>query len=91
MATTKPKQRPAQPPRRPEKKFGPYHNGLGLAVWLNSVETPDGTRYFRSISIAPRRYRDPKDGVWKDAKSFRPVDLATLTLALAKAQTDNPS
>jgi hypothetical protein len=83
---TKPAKRPQQPARRPEKKFGPYHNGLGLAVWLNSVETEQGTRYFRSISIAPRRYRDPKDGQWKDAKFYRPVDLATLTLALEAAR-----
>jgi hypothetical protein len=45
---TKPAKRPSQPVRRPEKKFGPYHNGLGLAIWLNSVETDQGIRYFRS-------------------------------------------
>ncbi len=54
-------------PQLPEKKWGPFHGGLGLAVWLNQVDTPDGTRYFRSITIAPRRYRDPKTGEWKDA------------------------
>ena len=35
-------------PRRPEKKIGPFHNGLGIAIWLNSVETEHGPRYFRS-------------------------------------------
>src|SRR5262249_9442274 len=75
-----------RPPRRPECKIGPFHNGLGVAVWLNEVETPTGARYFRSITIAPRRFRDEKTGEWKDAASFRPVDLATLGLALEKAQ-----
>ncbi len=72
--------------RHPERKFGPFNDGIGLAVWLNTAETDDGTRYFRSITIAPRRYRDPKDGEWKDAKSFRPADLATLVLALDAAR-----
>jgi hypothetical protein len=67
-------------------KVGPFHNGLGVAVWLNVVETEQGPRYFRSITIAPRRYRDPKTGEWKDASSYRPVDLSTLVLALEKAQ-----
>src|SRR5436309_1569707 len=76
-----------QPARRPERKIGPFHNGLGIAIWLNTVETPQGTRYFRSITIAARRYRDPKDGQWKDAKSYRPMDLPTLALALDAAKT----
>ncbi|MCI0740053.1 MAG: hypothetical protein L0Y72_13490 [Gemmataceae bacterium] len=84
MATPKAK-RPA-PPRRPEKKIGPFHSGLGIAIWLNSVDTEQGPRYFRSITIAARRYRDPETGEWKDAASFRPVDLATLELALAHAR-----
>ena len=84
MSTTTAKaKRPAQPPRRPEKKVGPFHNGLGIAIWLNRVETANGPRYFRSITLAPRRYLDEKTGQWKDAASFRPVDLATLELALA--------
>ena len=78
--------RPAANPRRPEKKIGPFHNGLGIAIWLNSVETEQGPRYFRSITIAARRYRDAKTGEWKDATSFRPVDLATLEIALAHAR-----
>ena len=36
------------PARRPEKKFGPFHNGIGLAIWLNQIETENATRYFRS-------------------------------------------
>jgi hypothetical protein len=85
MSTTKPK-KPAQAPRRPEKKIGPFHNGLGIAIWLNKVETEQGPRFFRSITIAHRRYLDDKTGEWKDAASYRPVDLATLELALAHAR-----
>ena len=44
------------PPRYPEKKYGPLHGGVGLAIWLNEVETGEGTRYFRSIQ--GRRFRD---------------------------------
>ena len=47
MANPKGK-RPAPAPRRPEKKIGPFHNGLGIAIWLNCVETEQGPRYFRS-------------------------------------------
>ena len=85
MSTTKTK-RPVQTPKRPEKKIGPFHNGLGIAIWLNRVDTDQGPRFFRSITLAPRRYLDEKTGQWKDAASFRPVDLATLELALAAAR-----
>jgi hypothetical protein len=85
MSTPKGK-RSARVPRRPEKKIGPFHNGLGIAIWLNCVETDNGPRYFRSITLAPRRYRDPKSGDWKDATSYRPVDLSILELALAHAR-----
>lgn len=84
--STSTKKKPQRPARRPEKKIGPFHSGLGLAIWLNTVETERGPRFFRSITIAPRRYRDPKTGEWKDAQSYRPVDLATLTLALEAAR-----
>lgn len=86
MSTTTKTKKAAQIPRRPEKKIGPFHNGLGLAIWLNKVETELGTRWFRSITLAPRRYLDVKTGKWEDAKSYRPVDLATLELALAEAR-----
>ena len=82
MAT---KNKRSQPVRRPEKKIGPFHGGLGVAIWMNTVDTPQGPRFFRSITIAPRRYRDPKDGQWKDAASYRPIDLPTLILALQAA------
>jgi hypothetical protein len=84
---TKPSKKPAaQAPRRPERKFGPFHNGIGLAIWLNRVETDRGPRFFRSITFNSRRYRDDKTGEWKDAASFRPVDLATLEMALNYAR-----
>lgn len=47
MSATKVK-KPLRPARRPECKIGPFHNGLGVAVWLNEVETAAGPRYFRS-------------------------------------------
>lgn len=80
------KSKPTPPPRRPEKKIGPFHHGLGIAIWLNEVATEQGPRYFRSITLAQRRYLDAKTGQWKDAASYRPVDLATLELALAAAR-----
>ena len=74
--------RQPQPAQRPEKKIGPFHGGLAVAIWLNNVETENGPRFFRSVTLAPRRYRDAKTGEWKDAKSYRPVDLSTLILAM---------
>lgn len=85
-ATAKAKRANNRAPRRPEKKIGPFHNGLGVAIWMNQVDTPEGPRFFRSITLAPRRYLDEKTGEWKDAVSYRPVDLATLELALAAAK-----
>ena len=73
-------------PNRPEKKIGPYAGGIGVAVWLNTIETRDGPRKIRSLTISPRRYRDPESGEWKDAPSYRPQDLPGLLFALTKAQ-----
>jgi len=86
MAATKNKRNVVEAPRRPEKKIGPFHNGLGLAIWLNRVDTQEGPRFFRSITLAPRRYWDTKALEWRDATSYRPVDLATLELAIAAAR-----
>jgi hypothetical protein len=77
--------RPTTAPRRPERKWGPFHGGVGVAVWLNEVETAEGKRFFRSVSIAPRRYLDDKTGKWEDASSLRPTDLPALILALEAA------
>ena len=73
-----------RPAKQPEVKFGPYAGGIGVAVWLNTIETPDGRRETRSITIAPRRYLD-KAGDWQDSKSFRPSDIPILLVGLQKA------
>lgn len=73
-------------PNRPEFKVGPFQGGIGVAVWLNEIETQQGPRTVRSITIAPRRYRDRQSGEWKDATSFRAGDLTALILALEKAR-----
>jgi hypothetical protein len=77
---------PSKPQNYPEKKIGPFAGGVGVAIWVNEVQTEDGTRPIRSISINPRRYLDKQTGEWKDATSFRPADLPALLFALAKAQ-----
>jgi hypothetical protein len=86
MSATKSK-RPivTAPPKRPEKKYGPFHGGVGLAIWLNQVAGDTGPRFFRSVTIAPRRYRDEKTGRWMDSTSFRATDLPALILALEAA------
>src|SRR5258708_28937880 len=71
---------------RPEHKIGPFHGGLGVSIWLNTVDTDKGPRVYRSVTVAPRRYRDTQSGNWKDAKSYRPLDLSTLILALQAAR-----
>src|SRR5207253_2409588 len=55
--TAKPK-KPKVPGKPPELKIGPFQGGIGVAVWLNEVQTERGPKTIRSISIAPRRYRD---------------------------------
>jgi hypothetical protein len=70
----------------PEKKIGPYPGGIGVAIWLNTVDTDHGPRQFRSITISPRRYRDSESGEWRDSTSLRAGDLPALIFALTKAQ-----
>ncbi len=74
-----------RPAKQPEAKFGPYAGGIGVAVWLNTIETADGRREMRSITVAPRRYRDPKTSEWKNSGSFRPSDIPILLVGLQKA------
>ena len=81
---TKTTKRTVTAPRRPERKWGPFHGGVGVAVWLNEVETAEGKRFFRTVSIAPRRYLT-KTGNWEDASSLRPTDLPALILGLEAA------
>ena len=83
MATKTKNRREVRPP---EFKIGPFQGGIGVAVWLNEVEMDGGeVRTMRSITLAPRRYRDKNTGEWKDAGSYRPGDLTALILALEKA------
>jgi hypothetical protein len=83
MATKEKRGKKTQP-RYPEKKWGPFAGGTGVAVWLNEFETESGTRYARTITLSPRRFRDPKTNEWRDG-AYRPVDLAALLLALQAA------
>lgn len=84
---TQPAPTPAPAPRGPEKKFGPFAGGIGVAVWLNSVQGDDGaTRRVRSITLSPRRYRDRQTGEWRDSTSYYPGDIPALMLALQLAQ-----
>lgn len=76
----------ATAPRPPERKWGPFHGGLSVCIWLNEVEDDAGKRFFRSVTISPRRFRDEKTGDWKDAQSLRATDLPSLLLALEAAQ-----
>src|SRR4051812_26368666 len=87
MSTTAAKPKKAKAPGKPpELKIGPFQGGIGVAGWLNEVQTEQGPKTIRSISIAPRRYRDKQTGEWKDSGSFRPGDLTALILALEKAR-----
>ena len=72
-------------PRHPEKKYGPFHGGVGVAVWLNEIQTDAGPRFYRSVSIQPRSYLDKKTGDWMDAGSLRSTDLPALILSLEAA------
>ncbi len=80
---------PVPPPttaqKLPEAKFGPFAGGLSVAIWRNAVETDDGPREIRSITINPRRYKNTDSGEWRNG-SYRTSDIATLVLALQAAQ-----
>lgn len=87
------KQQPDQPaknarrqPRHPEKKIGPFAGGVGVAIWINHVQTNEGPKVFRSITVNPRRYFDQESQEWRDAGSYNPADLPALIFALQQAQ-----
>lgn len=71
--------------QQPEKKIGPFPGGIGVAIWLNAIETADGPRRVRSVTISPRRFRDSKTGEWRNAGSYRLTDLTALILGLEKS------
>jgi hypothetical protein len=75
-----------KPKRQPERKIGPFANGVGVCVWLNTIETDNGPKTVRSISINPRRFFDSESQQWKDAASYNPADLPALIFSLTKAQ-----
>jgi hypothetical protein len=41
----------------PERRFGRF-----IAVWRNTIQTADGERDVRSVTISAARYRDAKTG-----------------------------
>ncbi len=86
MAKRQPAAQPPRPKRQPpEKKFAV--GGIGVAIWLNTIDSDDGsTKSFRSLTIAPRRYQDRQTGAWRDSASFNPGDLPALIFILSKAQ-----
>ncbi len=77
--------KPRATTQQPEKKIGPFAGGVSVAVLLNTIETADGPRRVRSVTISPRRYRDSKSGEWRSAGSYRLTDIASLILGLEKA------
>ena len=74
-----------QPTNQPERKIGPFSGGISVAIWINEIDTDQGARKVRSVTISPRRYRDA-DGEWHDTSGYRPGDLPALIFALEKAQ-----
>ncbi len=85
MSTEAPTSPTSHTPKSPETKFGPFAGGLSVAIWKNTLETEDGPREIRSITISPRRYKDADSGEWRIG-SYRPSDVSTLVLALQAAQ-----
>ena len=80
-----------RPQKSPEKKIGPFASGIGVAIWLNEGTGEDGSvRFFRSVTINPRRYLDSKSGQWKDAASYQPSDLPALLFCQLALQTIPP-
>jgi hypothetical protein len=77
---------PTKPKQPPEKKIGPFANGIGVCIWLNRIETDQGERTVRSITVNPRRYFDRESNQWKDAGGYNPADLPALIFCLQKAQ-----
>ena len=77
--------KPQSTVQQPEKKIGPFSGGVSVAIWLNTIETADGPRKIRSVTISPRRFRDSKTGEWRSAGSYRLSDLTALQLGIEKA------
>ena len=70
----------------PERKIKPLGvSGLSVNVWINTIQTAEGPKQARSITVSPTRYRDPKTKEWKDSPFFRPDEVPALIWALQKA------
>ena len=86
MAKRQPAAAPPEQPRSkrppPEMKFSV--GGIGVAVWLNTVDTDQGERSFRTVTVAPKRYFDKTSGEWKNGTGFHPNDLPALIFCLQK-------
>jgi hypothetical protein len=71
--------------KRPEKKIAPYGNGLGVAIWINEIESEGGARLVRSITINPKRYFNRDTGEWQDSGSLNIADIPAVIAVLQKA------
>lgn len=78
--------RPPSAPKGPEKKIGPFHAGIGVSIWINTIQTDEGPRKLRSITLSPRRFFDRDAQDWRDSGSYHPGDIPALIFALTKAQ-----
>src|SRR5437870_865467 len=70
------------------KDAASFHSPVFASRYLRQLKVMDRlccAQHNRSITIAPRRYRDQKTGKWEDASSLRPMDLPSLLLALEAA------
>ena len=67
---------------QPEKKFSA--GAVVATVWQNQGTNKEGQAVgYKTVSLQ-RRYKD-KEGVWKNASSFRVSDLPKAALVLQKA------
>lgn len=46
--STKSVKKDKAPAKPPELKIGPFQGGIGVAVWLNQIQTDSGPRTIRS-------------------------------------------
>jgi hypothetical protein len=80
---------PAEQPavNHPEVQIGPVGPGIKVAIWRNMIDTPDGPRYVRQLTLSARRYQDKRTGEWKDAAGYRLSDIPYVLHVLQRAQS----
>ncbi len=66
---------------QPIKKF--KVGTIGVSIWQNERETPNGTREFPSITIQ-KGFKD-KEGNWQNTSALNSGDLPKAILAMQKA------